>query len=296
VDSSATIAIARLIPATVVLGYASFLDLRTRRIPNPYWIALSAIGCALIPIQLILDEQPVEYSFILVPILLILADVYWDSGENSRYTRAATTLKYSLSVVSIAALAYLWGDAEYFQHMLGIPLMMLLFVMLYMLDVIKGGADAKALLALSILFPFYPKLSSIPILSASTATSEIWFPFSFVILVLAAILVALLPLGFLLINLSRGEFAFPAGLLGYRMDAREASKKHIWLMERIIDGKHQRYLNPKKDEDMHKEIGLLLQAGYTRVWVTPKIPFIVPMLASLLISAIIGNPVFLLFH
>jgi len=288
VDSSETLSLLRLAPAIIVLAYASVLDWRTRRVPNTYWIALSLVGLALIPIQLLADEKDLKFLLIMVPILVILSDVYWGSEEGplAKYMPVA---KYAVAVVAIVALAYLWGTDGYFQHFLAVPIMMLLIVAMYMLDVIRGGADAKALLSLSILFPFYPVLGSFPILHSDAPSAEIIFPFSFVILITAAVLVVLLPLGFLAKNLASRDFRFPLAFLGYKMESAEIGKSHVWLMERIQDGRHVTSTRTRRDEDLGKEVEALSEAGYKRIWVTPKIPFIVPMTASIILSAVIGN-------
>jgi len=295
VDSSETLSLLRLAPAIIVLAYASVLDWRTRRVPNTYWIALSLVGLALIPIQLLVDEADPKFLLIMVPILVILSDVYWGS-EKGPLAKYMTVAKYAVAVVAIVALAYLWGTDGYFQHFLAVPIMMLLIVAMYMLDVIRGGADAKALLSLSILFPFYTVLGAFPILHSDAPSAEIIFPFSFVILSTAAVVVVVvLPLGFLAKNLASRDFQFPLAFLGYRMERAEIGKSHVWLMERIQDGRHVTSTRTRRDEDLGKEVEALFNAGYKRVWVTPKIPFIVPMTASVLLSTVIGNWLLYLF-
>jgi hypothetical protein len=44
-----------------------------------------------------------------------------------------------------------------------------------------------------------------------------------------------------------------------------------------------------------REVELLRAAGISRVWVTPKIPFIIPLTVSLIFVAIVGNVFFLIF-
>ena len=294
-DSSETLSLVRLAPAVIVLAYASMLDWRTRRVPNVYWIALSLAGLALIPIQLLVDEMDLKYLLITVPILVILSDVYWSSEEGGPLDKYMPFAKYAVAAVAIVALAYLWGTDEYFQHFLALPIMMLFIVILYMLDIIRGGADAKALLSLTILFPFYPALGSLPFLHSDTPSAEIVFPFSFVILVTAAVVVVVLPLGFLAKNIASKDFEFPLAFVGYRMDSAKIGQNHVWLMERIQDGRHVSSTRTRRDEDLGKEVDALSKAGYKRIWVTPKIPFIVPITVSIVLSTVIGNWLFYLF-
>jgi len=295
VDSAESINALRLVLSLSILAYASFLDLRTRRVPNVYWIGLGVAGLGLILVQLYVDEMPIEYLLVFVPILAILADVYLGSEEETTRAKLTTFGKYALALGSVLALAYQYGSDEYFQHLLAIPIIMLFVVVMYMLDIVRGGADAKALISLSILFPFYPAFGSLPFIHGETSAAETLLPFSFSILVNAAIIVALTPLAFLARNLRRREFAFPLGLLGYKLDTAEIANKHVWLMESVMDGKLVTHVKPRKQEDQKADIELLASSGYKRVWVTPKIPFIVPMLVSLILTTVVGNILLLIF-
>lgn len=285
---NAELELLRLMFATGLLGYAALQDIRTRSVKNLVWIVLAIVGFALVPVQIAIDRQPFYYLAIFAPVLAILSDVYWEAPGGSLIAKYASAAKYSTAIVLIVVLALLWGDRVGFRSFLAVPVMMLFVVVMYMLDIIRGGADAKALLSLSILFPVYPMLQGFPALHGSSS-AQLVFPFSFVILVNAAIIVAFMPLAFLVKNLAVKEFRFPQGLLGYRMDHEQLKNKRVWLMERIDHGEHRLYTRPKRDEDLDKEVDLLVKSGHTRLWVTPKIPFIVPMLASLIFTATVGN-------
>ncbi len=295
-DSAESINALRLVLSLLILTYASLSDLRTRKVPNVYWIGLGVAGLGLILIQLYVDEMPIEYLLIFVPILAILADVYLGSEEETTRAKLTTYGKYALALGSILVLAYQYGSDEYFQHLLAIPIMMLFVVAMYILDIVRGGADAKAIMSLSILFPFVPTFGSLPMIHGGTAASEILLPFSFSILFYDALIVALItPLIYLAKNLKRKEFAFPLGLLGYKLDTAEIANKHVWLMESIVEGKLVTHARPRRHEDQKADIELLAGSGYKRVWVTPKIPFIIPMLVSLIVTTVVGNVLLLIF-
>lgn len=292
-ESSEAITAVRLAAAIAILSYGSLLDWRTRRVSNRYWIVLALIGIVLIPTQLLVDKGPLEYALVLIPILAIFADVYLEPLENSAFEKYGPYFYYSIAITAILALGYLWMDSEYFQHYLGVPVMMLVIVVFYMMDIVRGGADAKALLSLAVLFPFHPGIADLPLITSSTVSGDVFFPFSFVVLINAAIIVAVLPIGFLLLNAARRELGFPSALLGYKMDVADLAGKHVWLMERVEAGVHKSYVKPKREEDLQKEIAALSDAGIKRVWVTPKIPFIIPITLSLVLSTVLGNILFL---
>lgn len=295
-ESDEALAAVRLAAAVAVLAYASILDVRTRRVGNQSWIALSGLGMILLVAQLLIDEQPLGYALIAIPILLILADIFVELGVDDSKARYMAILEYSAAVVITVILALEYGSDPYFQHLLGIPVIMLFVVVLYMMDAIRGGADAKALISLSILFPFHPSIDSFPFVEAESLDAGIFFPFTFVVLVTAAIIVALTPLGFFVVNSANRDFRFPQMLLGYKADADKIVSKHVWLMERMKDGRHFYYAKPKREEDLQEEIRSLKAAGHNRVWVTPKIPFIVPILLGVVFCAVVGNPLLLIFN
>ncbi len=294
-DSSEAISIIALLGAATILGYASILDIRTRQVPNRFWIFLSLLGITLILLRIKVDDERAEFTLILVPIVAILSDVYLDSESSSALAGIAPVVKYAIALISVVALGALWADDSYFQPLLAVPAMMMVFVALYVLDIIKGGADAKALIALSIVFPFVPAVGGLPLIIPLNPAASVLFPFAFSVLIDAAILVMFLPLGFLARNLASRDIKFPQMVLGYMIDSDTDAPGFIWLMEHVEDGKHRTYTRPRADEDTSKELLKLREHGRLKVWVTPKIPFIVPIFAGLVLATVAGNLLFLLF-
>lgn len=291
-DSHEVLDIVRLAAGIAILGYGAVEDWRTRRVGNRPWIILAVIGIVLLPVQIVDDgwdrEWVVRFLLVLVPIAAILSDVYWDGKEGSMMARYGPPVKYGVAIIAVIALGWKWGEIGYFQHFLAVPVLMLFIVLMYLLDVIRGGADAKALLSLCILFPLYPLLGDLPLLQGSPAAQTL-FPFAFVILVNAAIITALSPIYFLAKNVAARELKFPQALLGYKLDSKDLRGRQVWLMESMEDGVHRTFARPRKSETMEKDVQELVKAGHSRVWVTPKIPFIVPMLISIILSATAGN-------
>ena len=288
-EAADAITLVQLIASALILGYGSFTDWKTRRAKNELWLALSVVGIVLLPLQVMARDLPLGALLVLIPILAILSDIYLDSEGEGILNRAAPYAKYGVAIASIVILALFWPRDLESAHLLAMPIMMLVIVLMYMVDIVRGGADAKALIALSIIFPYYPAVGSFPLLSPDNGYAQLVFPFSFVVLINAAIIVALLPIGFAVKNISSREFEYPFGLLGYKMDVENARSKFVWLMERIEDGKLVRYTRPKRDEDLESELDLLSKAGHKRVWITPKIPFIIPISISLIFSVTVGN-------
>jgi hypothetical protein len=60
-------------------------------------------------------------------------------------------------------------------------------------------------------------------------------------------------------------------------------------MENIKEGKRRFTYFPKDDETGEAVLKQLEEAGADMVWVTPKLPFLVPITGAILMAAVIGN-------
>lgn len=202
--------------AIIMLLGASVSDLRTRRVPNSYWLPFL-----------------VAAGFLGVTAGASLAAWLWALG----------------------ACAFLYG-----MWWLGL----------------FGGADAKGLMVVSLLLPTAPDLLGDRVTSALD------------VLINGTMLVVVLPVLFIAWNVARGDVRLPAMLLGFR----SAGRRNVWPMQRIENGALRwRYLHrPGGDADM--AFTQLEAAGVVRPWVTPKVPFMLPLTGGLILLFTHGNLVF----
>ena len=84
--------------------------------------------------------------------------------------------------------------------------------------------------------------------------------------------------------------------LGYRTTIQDARGKFVWSMERMVNGERKFVYFPKEDEEENAILDALQQAGVDEIWVTSKIPFLIPITVSIVFSAVVGNIVMLLTH
>ena len=141
-----------------------------------------------------------------------------------------------------------------------------------------GGADAKGLMLLAFLVPGDPPHQ---LLVA---------PYTLAALLNGSLLLLALPVLFLAVNALRGDLRLPAALLGLRLDTGRARRLHVWPLERVDDsGKPQWQYWQHIARSLDEEYDLLERAGVQRVWVTPKLPFMVAILAGLALAPWTGN-------
>jgi preflagellin peptidase FlaK len=218
----------RFIVGVIVLSYASYTDIKTRRAANYLWVILGVTGGVLLIIQYLLI-----------------------------------------------------GFTNYY-YLIFIPVMIGFFYLMYQLRLLFGGADAKALMALAILVPLQPVIDGLPLWGVS------FMPAPWSIFTNSVILFLVIPLTLLIYNLIRRDVKFPHFLLGYKMNVDKAKRSFVWPMERIVDGKTRfSYMPREHNEDevfeRFKEMGL------EEVWVTPKIPFMIPLLIGFIITFTLGD-------
>lgn len=149
-----------------------------------------------------------------------------------------------------------------------------------------GGADAKAITALSLIFPIYQTQNAFHIFGAlMTFTNSI-------------LLTALLPLFFLIVNslkISRGEKIFE----GFEKESKASKFKAIFLgtrrkqagrfdfsLEKTVDGRRRFYFSlGKVDEDF---------ATGKDIWVSPGIPLLVFVLLGFIAMLLFGDILFII--
>jgi len=173
------------------------------------------------------------------------------------------------------------------NYLIFIPIMIGLVYVLFQLRLIFGGADAKALMALAILVPVMPSIAQFPLFSNSI------MPFSWSIFSNSIILFLFIPLSLLLYNVAKRNVKFPFCVLGYKMSIKKAKEKFVWPLEKIKDGKRKFAYMPK-NFDIDNELKEFEKLGIREIWVTPKIPFMIPLLAGFICAFIIGDILFYL--
>jgi len=288
------LSVARVGSALAFLCIASWQDFKTRLVEDFLWMAMGVVGLVFLVGEMIHMEVPSNQYLLLFPIILLFYDPYIDREPLYEKGEACWPAigGFVLAGVVAAIAIYLGG----LTRLLVIPTMFLLIYLLYFSNVIHGGADAKALMAICLLVPWYPHLPGLPLASIPSNISsdlvDISFPFVLLVLMMGSAVVLLLPLYNLAVNAARRDLAFPMCLFGRRIPVAEAEKSLVWPMERLADAKLVRVIFPKRGRNLKKDYEDLKAAGIEKVWVTPKIPFIVPLTIGLALATVLGNVVF----
>lgn len=296
----------RLVAAAAFLAVGAASDVRTRRVRDPLWIAMGTAGLLLLGAEIVLSYWYWDDWLLLVSAALLFYAVFYgkpildEAGVRARPFRllwlGAAALAFVLALLlpnpyvtaSLPLGAVVLPDAE----LAAVPVLLVVYQAFYQIGILRGGADAKCLLALTLLVPLYPDAAPFPLVGASPAVTNamhVVFPFSLVVLANAAVLMLAVPLTYFIVNVARREFEWPVGFLGTKVPI-DAIPRHAWVMERIDDhGEPYAVLFPSRDTDETEAIAKLRAAGRTRVWVEAKIPFVLLLFLGFLVAFFVGN-------
>jgi archaeal preflagellin peptidase FlaK len=287
----------RLGIAFVIACSASISDWRKREVSDAHWGIMGVAGLILLAVQIVQDKVDLTYLLFLLPMAWYFFDMLVE--RRGMFEDGINLLPIGLYIGSFAVLAFLlsqfWNDG-YMWQLLVIPILFVLIFFLYQFGIIKVGADAKALMAIALLIPTYPMIGPFPLIHVTVEATQYIMPFAILVLFNAALLTLVVPVVMLIYNLSRRDVKFPAMFFGYMMELPEARKKFVWPMEYIKEGALKMSIFVKSDDSSEEQLNQLEAAGKTRIWVTPKLPFLIPITASLLFSAIVGNVIFFLIQ
>jgi preflagellin peptidase FlaK len=204
--------------------------------------------------------------------------------------------KYMLLVILPLVVFELYLSNLTFQHVVfalfQFGMMFSLSYLLYRVGA-YGGADAKAIMVLSALFPFYPYYNGFPLLNTGFGV------FAFSTLANSVIAAPLLPLLVFFRNLAREGLNIRGNLLyyfvGYRVPVDKIPEFHnlfeyfdesgrLIRVKRAVEPDKATIARLKKFAELKK---------MKKVWVTPALPFLLFITAGYVIAFFVGD---LLFH
>jgi preflagellin peptidase FlaK len=209
----------------------------------------------------------------------------YSSYTDIKTRRAANILWIIMAVIGSVLLVIQYAVVGFSNiwYLVFIPIMIALMYLFFQMRLLFGGADAKALMALAILVPLQPAL-----LGEQLPLWKSFMPGSWIIFANATILFLFIPISLLIFNIGKRNLQFPHCLLGYKISLEKAKQKFVWPLEKIKDGNRRLMYMPKKF-DVDEDLAEFEKLGITEIWVTPKIPFMIPLLAGFLVTFFLGD-------
>jgi archaeal preflagellin peptidase FlaK len=279
----------------VGFGYAAVADLRTREVSDHLWQGMGLLGVGLGTVAVAGDGVLGVGLWLLVGAFTLQHVFAWDEllGEDG----AGTADLIEIVVYAIVLVVVIVCSVHYGISAAGVPwevlavLISVLFARgLFEAGVLYGGADAKALMIAAVILPTFSAVL-LPLPSSFTGVLND-LPFAIDLLMNAALLAIVVPLGLAFRNLARHEFRWPSGFTGYMLPVSELPHRFVWLEDPLAHGARERDEVETSDDDLkvrERQAAELTAKGVTRVWVTPQIPFLVLMAAGAVAAVLAGN-------
>ncbi len=291
------LSLVRLLFGLIILSFASLMDWRTRRVGDIVWAIMGTGGVFLFALETN-DLGGSGWSYlVLLPFATIFLDTLWERGRGTGQ-RTLTGVLYAVAGVTIIVLILTFpglksADQTMVRRGFGALFILLLAHLFYYLGLMRGGADAKAFMAIGILVPGYPSLDLFPLIPLTpevVPAFELFFPFALSTLMNSALLLLTLPVYFLARNAIKGDFRWPQAFLGFKTSV-DALPPFVWALQEAQEDGVRYYVVPRRDaEDVDLE--RLRSMGIERIWVSPQIPFMIPMTAGYLLTFLAGNLLF----
>jgi archaeal preflagellin peptidase FlaK len=219
----------------------------------------------------------------------ILAYASYTDIKTRRAPNILWLILGGLGIILLVAEYFLTdGFGDQLIYLIFIPFIIIIVYVFFQLRLLFGGADAKAIMALAILVPFEPVFFGFPL-------NHTPMPFSWVIFSNSIVIFLFVPLSLLIYNLIKKDIRFPHCLLGYKMPLKKAKEQFVWPLERIVDGHKRLSYVPHAFEsnDVYEDFEKI---GLNHIWVTPKVPFMIPLLFGFIVSFILGDILFTLMQ
>jgi len=249
----------------------------------------------------------------IVPLTLsataVLITLVYASARDIRERRVPFRTWYPMLAIGIPLIGWFYGTlflaGQWNLLLVYLALVAVFSVLFYSFAYLHlfGGADAYALIFLSVLVPAFPfePVFGIPPLG--------FFPFS--VLVNALILNLVTPLGIFVYNVVKGNHGPLTNMfLGFPVEGKNIANSFGYVMEDIReeDGRiTRRFLSfseavkgmmkgsgrvytldlHRKPDEYREELSLYSRAG--RVWISYGVPFIVPLTAGMLVALFLGD-------
>ena len=109
--------------------------------------------------------------------------------------------------VVLLIIQYMVGELHNWYQLLFIPVIVVIVYALYYIGLLFGGADAKAIMSLSVLIPFWPDIYGLPVYPSIMPFVWTVFPNSIIVFIL-------FPPAFLIYNALKREVELPFALFG----------------------------------------------------------------------------------
>lgn len=308
------------------MAWAAWMDHKNRRVPNEHWIVWAKPAVFIWALDLMV--QGADWTIYLTAAgVVAYASVSVFGRPTLKDARAGSWMDrwfliwYAAAAVGTVAGALRYQDVTPMDVILnqGDSLGILwwktaaVFLVIFFIDLawrmrlLHGGADAKALMWVTLVFPTW---ATVPLpFAADASSSVVALPVSIALLIWGGLAFLLIPVVMLALNLKGGHLRGLSDLKlawhASKIPLDDVAKRHVWLLtdtmsmpngeERIVHRSRAPRQTPT-DEALQAHIERLRVLGVDEVWVSFKMPLLVFLFPAVLPLVLVGDPTALIVH
>ena len=286
-----------LVALLVGMLVASVWDILQREVPDGCWQVMGIVGAGLGAVLLSSNSSALGLVlWLLVGGLAVEHFFDWETPLHRRSQLAGRWIELSAFVACVVAVAVAIG--LYGLSARGVPdavvatlAVVVIARALYEVGALWGAADARALMAMSVLVPLSP--ATLLVLPAPAQQFADVVPFALNALINGLVLVVIaVPVTIAVLNLRRKEFSARDGFVSYTIPVGDLARRYVWVRERRERRAEtaERAMTSEEDRQGRSVAARELAArGVDRVRVTPQIPLVAFLAAGALLAWVAGN-------
>ena len=320
VDSDLILGWARMGVLTLCMAWAAWFDHKERKVSNEHWMVWTKPIVFIWTLDLLM-QQPHWSVWLTASALLAYASGSVIGRPTIGDVRAGNRLDqfvlvwYILSVIGIIAAGFRFASTSPLDVLVGVAtpeaalwwsyvgalFTILIIDLAWRLRFIHGGADAKALMWVTLLFPSW---DSVPV-SSTTAMDEavLHLPPSLSLLIWGGFLFILIPFVLFFRNIVSGSVKNFSDLtmawMALCVPLKEVRESHVWLLsdtmempngEIVLNHRRRAPRRTPTDVEMNEHIERLEIFGAERIWVSLKLPLLLFLFPAIVPLWLIGDP------
>ena len=308
------------------LGWAAWMDHKDRRVANEHWIVWAKPAIFIWALDLM--AQGADWTIYLTAAAVVAYASVSVFGRptlsdaiSGSWIDRSFLLWYLAAAIGVVAGALEYQSTTPVDVLLneGDPMGMLwwrtasllsvilLIDLAWRLRLLHGGADAKALMWVSLLFPTW---ATMPLPMGGLGDGAVVaLPVSIALLIWGGLAFLFIPFVMLGLNIKRGSInrfgdlrlAWHASM----MSLEDVPQRHVWLLTttmalpngetRVVHSTRAPRITPS-DEELDADLERLRSLGVDKVWVSHKMPLLVFLFPAVLPLVLFGDPTTLLMH
>ena len=315
----------RISVLVIFMAAAARSDFETLSVRDRHWIRWAIPVVLILLVEMASKDLGMANFCMVFSLVAVLSLCFSDPPDprefrNWNQNQALLSVVYSLGLIGFVYGANVYSDTDFIDLVLGVEseettlwwsmngafLTSAVFYGSWRIGLIQGGADVKALILVTLVFPSW---SFVPDQMYPLAEDPLFrMPPSMVLFIWAAAAFLVAPPIIFIQNAARGnissisdlKMAWHAtkGRISDLKESRDSESYQSWILTEAIE-KHgemsvvdrilpSRRLSNAQDEE--KQLDLLEELGLDSVWITTKHPFLVYLFLAILPMLLLGDP------